>query len=288
MARRRRQIGDLRRWSPYAGSVRQNPVRRPPPRRRTLFSRAGRKGAVLTMTATAIVAIGGVAIAGAIGSSGGSAPTAAGSPSLPPVSPPSVTPSQPVGVLAPTPAATHSSPRAHIQAPQPSVTPSHPVKSATHAATPAATRSATTSSCPLPAGRVQAARRLMQHPGALPSVRVVTASGRQGLLGASDPIARTLTLYVRSCAEEPTVQLAFVWGYEAGQFIPTETWGSSRQARWAQLRGISGTPSSTVLKQDAASVYAFWQTGTTRYWQSPIAPPSSQLLSSLVPFLHTA
>jgi hypothetical protein len=79
-----------------------------------------------------------------------------------------------------------------------------------------------------------------------------------------------------------------VWGYEAGQFIPTQTWSSSTQAHWAQLRGMSGTPSSTLLKQDAASVYAFWQTGSTRYWQSSVAPPSYNQLSSLVPFLHTS
>ena len=108
------------------------------------------------------------------------------------------------------------------------------------------------------------------------------------MLGASDLSARTLTLFVRSCANEPTIQLAFVWGYEAGQFVPVQSWTSSMTSRWAQLRGISGTPSQTLLRQDVASVFAFWQTGSTRYWQSPIAPPSASRLSSLVPFLHTS
>ena len=97
-----------------------------------------------------------------------------------------------------------------------------------------------------------------------------------------------MTLFVRSCANEPTIQLAFVWGYEAGQFIPTQSWSSSTTARYAQLRGINGTPSQTLLRQDAASVYAFWQTGSTRYWQSPIAPPSTSQLQSLVPYLKTS
>jgi hypothetical protein len=110
--------------------------------------------------------------------------------------------------------------------------------------------------------------------------------GQQGLLGASDAQARTLTLYVRSCSDEPTLELAVVWGYEAGQFIRTEAWGSSTRQRWNQLRG-SSFASNDQFKQDAASVYAFWQTGSTRYWQSPIAPPSFSQLSQLVPFLKT-
>jgi hypothetical protein len=100
--------------------------------------------------------------------------------------------------------------------------------------------------------------------------------------------ARTVTLFVRSCADEPTIQLAFVWGYEAGQFVPVQTWSSSTVAQWAHLRGISGTPSQTLLRQDAASVYSFWQTGSTRYWQSPITPPSASQLQSLTPYLHTS
>jgi hypothetical protein len=133
---------------------------------------------------------------------------------------------------------------------------------------------------------VAQARRLLQHQSALPNVAVHIEGGQQGLLGASDAQARTLTLYVRSCSDEPTLELAVVWGYEAGQFIRTEAWGSSTRQRWNQLRG-SSFASSDQFKQDAASVYAFWQTGSTRYWQSPIAPPSFSQLSQLVPFLKT-
>ena len=110
---------------------------------------------------------------------------------------------------------------------------------------------------------------------------------RQGLLGSSDAQARTLTLYVRSCTAEPTLELAVVWSYEAGQFIRTESWSSSTRAKWNQLRG-SNFASSAQFKQDAASVYAFWQTGSTSYWQSPIAPPSFSQLSQLVPYLKTS
>ena len=111
--------------------------------------------------------------------------------------------------------------------------------------------------------------------------------GRQGLLGASDAQARTLTLYVRSCSDEPTLELAVVWGYEAGQFIHTEAWDSSTRSHYNQLRGTSFT-SSAQFKQDAASVYAFWQTGSTQYWQSPVAPPSYSQLSHLLPYLKTS
>jgi hypothetical protein len=146
----------------------------------------------------------------------------------------------------------------------------------------------TRSSCPSsPAQRAASARRLLQHPDALPRVTLLTDGPRQGLLGDSNPSARTLTLYVRSCADEPTLQLASVWGYEAGQFIPVQLWDSAKQSKWQQLRG-SGTLSYAQTKQDAASVYAFWQTGSTRYWQSPITPPSFQQLSKLVPFLTTS
>lgn len=110
---------------------------------------------------------------------------------------------------------------------------------------------------------------------------------RQGLLGSSDAQARTLTLYVRSCSAEPTLELAIVWGYEAGQFIHTEAWSSSTRSKWNQLRG-SSFASSAQFKQDAASVYAFWQTGSTSYWQSPVAPPSFSQLSQLVPYLKTS
>ena len=108
------------------------------------------------------------------------------------------------------------------------------------------------------------------------------------MLGAADLSARTVTLFVRSCADEPTIQLAFVWGYEAGQFVPIQIWGSATTARWEHLRGMSSTSSQTQLRQDVASVYAFWQTGSTSYWQSSVAPPSTSQLQSLVPFLKTS
>jgi len=119
----------------------------------------------------------------------------------------------------------------------------------------------------------------------MPNVTLITQGPRQGLLGASDASARTLTLYVRSCADEPAVQLAVVWGYEAGQFIRTETWDSATRSRWSQLRGTSALVSDAQFKQDAAAVFALWQTGTTKYWQSPVAPPSLSRLPQLVPFL---
>jgi hypothetical protein len=288
MARRRPQSGGKpRRSTPYAGSVRQNPVRRPS-RRRSALSRMSTRSATLLILGTALAAIAGVAVAGAITSNGGVTPTAANTPSTPPVSTPSASPSGPLGPVAPTPVSTHSSPPAvHTPSPAPVATPKVTPK-VTPSAAPSATPSATKSGCPTASGRVAAARKLLQHTSALPNATLITSGPRQGLLGASDLSARTVTLFVRSCANEPTIQLAFVWGYEAGQFIPTQTWSSSTSARWAQLRGIHGTPSQTLLRQDAASVYAFWQTGTTRYWQSPIAPPSASQLQSLVPYLKTS
>jgi hypothetical protein len=278
MSWRRREAG---------GSARKptGPAKRQPRRRRSLMSRASTRGAALTtVLATSVLAIGGVAIAGAIGSGGGGTkPVAAGTPSASvPVAPPTPTPT-PSRSLAPVPpsaAPTHSSapkpaPVGHSSAASPT---SAPVRSAS----PAATRSPCASA---PAQRVAAARRLLQHQDALPQVTLVTAGPRQGLLGDSDASARTLTLYVRSCGEEPTIQLASVWGYEAGQFIPVQLWDSAKQSKWEQLRG-SGSLSYTQTKQDAASVYAFWQTRSTRYWQSPVAPPSFSQLSKLVPLLH--
>jgi hypothetical protein len=134
--------------------------------------------------------------------------------------------------------------------------------------------------------RVAAARARLQHQSALPDVTVITQGARPGLLGSSDASARTLTLYVRGCSEEPTLQLAVVWAYEAGQFIRTETWDSSTMSRWRQLRHTSALASAAQFKQDAAAVYALWQTGSTRYWQSPVAPPSLSQLSQLVPYLN--
>lgn len=277
MSRRRHEV---------RASVRK-PARRPA-RRRGFIARAGERGVALTVLAVAGVAIAGVAIAGAISSGGDSTlrPDAASTPA--PVTT-SASPS-PRGPIPPTSEPTRSvsptprpSPTATAK-PTPKPTPTPTATHAVASPTPKATKS---SSCPTASGRVAKARALLQHRDALPDVTLITAGPRQGLLGASDAQARTLTLYVRSCSEEPTLQLAVVWGYEAGQFIKTEVWDSATRSRWNQLRGSSFT-SSAQFKQDAASVYAFWQTGSTQYWQSPIAPPSFSKLSQLVPYLKTS
>ena len=113
------------------------------------------------------------------------------------------------------------------------------------------------------------------------------AGPRDGVLGAVDPHQRTLTLYVRSCSEEPTTQIAVVWGFEAGQFIKSEGWSSSTKSKWNQLRG-SSLSSKAEFKRDAAAVFGFWQTGTTSYWQSSVTPPSYSQLSQLVPYLKVS
>ena len=292
MARRKPQSGGKpRRSTPYAGSVHQNPVRRQR-RRRSTMSRMSTRSATLLILGTAVAAIAGVAVAGAI-TNGGAKNTASNTPSAPPVSSPtpSPNPSGPLGPVAPTPVSTHSSPPVvHTPSPKPSPTPVlTPSLSPSAAPSPTPKTSATKQSCPTsPAARAAVARRLLQHTSALPNATLITDGPRQGLLGASDLSARTVTLFVRSCADEPTIQLAFVWGYEAGQFIPIQNWSSSTTSRYAQLRGMSGTPSQTLLRQDVASVYAFWQTGSTRYWQSPISAPSASQLQSLVPYLKTS
>lgn len=281
MAKKRRpNAGRPRRPSPYAGSVRQNPVRRPPRQRRSSLSRMSTRGATLIVLGTAVAAIAGVAIAGAITTGGGTSPSAVNTPA--PVTT-SSSPSQAPGPLAPTPSVSQSS-AAPKPSPHRSVSPSASPTPAAKSATP----SASAAGCPPATQRVEQARTMLQHQSALPNVRLITAGPRSGLLGAADPNARTLTLYVRSCAAEPTTEIAVVWAYEAGQFIQTEKWDSSTVSRWTHDRGISGTPSSTALKQDAASVYAFWQTGTARYWQSPYSPPPYGQLSSLSTFLQTS
>jgi len=241
---------------------------------------------VLSITAVAITA---VAIAGALTSSNTSGTTQAAATSS---AKPTPTASKSSGPLGPTlPGLPTSHPSPHISHP-PSLSPTP----APHTASPSAAavaspkptpRESATSNCASPTDRVAEARRLLQHQSALPNVSLHIEGARQGLLGSSDAQARTLTLYVRSCSAEPTLELAVVWGYEAGQFIRTEAWSSATRARWNQLRG-SSFASSDQFKQDAASVYAFWQTGSTRYWQSPIAPPSYSQLSQLVPYLKTS
>jgi hypothetical protein len=275
----------------------RRPAKRPQRRRRGLIARAGQRGVALTVLSITAVAIAAVAIAGALTSSNTSGTTqaAATSPSKP-----APTASKSSGPLGPTlPGLPTSHPSPHIShAPSLSPTPA-PVttKPAPHTASPSAAAVASpkptpsesaTSNCASPTDRVAEARRLLQHQSALPSnVALQIEGARQGLLGSSDAQARTLTLYVRSCSDEPTLELAVVWGYEAGQFIRTEAWSSATRARWNQLRGSSFV-SSDQFKQDAASVYAFWQTGSTSYWQSPIAPPSYGQLSQLAPYLKTS
>lgn len=270
---------------------RPGPARRPQ-RRRGFIARAGERGVALTVLAVAGVAIAGVAVAGAISGGGGTStvrPESVATPTLPTSSPsaasPGPTPSSPKPSHSPSPSPTPTHTATPTPKPSPTSTPKPSPTATVAVSSPKPTR--TSSSCPTRAGRVAAARRLLQHRDALPQVTLITEGPRQGLLGASDAQARTLTLYVRSCSEEPTIQLAVVWGYEAGQFITTETWSSSTRSRWNQLRGSSFS-SSAQFKQDAASVYAFWQTGSTRYWQSPVAPPSYSQLSKLVPYLKVS
>ena len=281
MSRRRHEVGGGQR-KPTRPKSGRGPARR----RRFSMSRMSTRGSALIFLGTAVLAIGAVAIAGAISSGGGNStlkPEAASTPSA--VATSSPTPSaSPRGPLPASPVATHTpSPRPQVtSSPTPVVTPSPA------AVSPKPAPKASRAHCPSAAKRVQVARQLLQHRDALPQqVTVITAGPRQGLLGSSDFAARTLTLYVRTCTEEPLIQIASVWGYEAGQFIKTEAWDAATRSHWNQLRGSSFT-SSTQFKQDAASVYAFWQTGTTRYWQSPVAPPSYKQLSSLVPYLKTS
>jgi hypothetical protein len=285
MSRRRHEVrGNAR---PNGGG-RPRPGRRPP-RRKGFIARAGERGVALTVLAVAAVAIAGVAVAGALSSGGTDTvqPDAA-STQAPVTSSPSPSPRR---ATPPTPQPAHSSSPKPAPKPaatvQPTLKPT-PTPVATHAVASPTPKPTKSSSCPsTAAGRVAKARGLLQHREALPNVTLITAGPRQGLLGSADAQARTLTLYVRSCSQEPTLQLAVVWGYEAGQFIRTETWDAATRTRWNNLRGSSFT-SSAQFKQDAASVFAFWQTGSTQYWQSPVAPPSFSKLSQLVPYLKTS
>jgi hypothetical protein len=114
---------------------------------------------------------------------------------------------------------------------------------------------------------------------------VITAGPRSGTLGTADLSARTITLYLRSCAEESTTRLAVVWMYEAGQFLDVQSWSADKQNQWRQVRGAAlGT--TTELQQDVAAVFAYWQTGTTEAWQSPVAPPTPSRLAQLAPYLQ--
>ena len=272
----------------------RRPTRKPVRRRRGFLTRFGERGVALTVLGVTAVAIAGVAVAGAITSKpADSVQTDAAASPAPVVSAsPTPSPSGPLGPLAPSSAATPKpkpSPVRTTPPPAPTHSPSPVVVVATPKPKPStASPVATSSRCASRDQRVEAARKMLQHREALPNATLITEGPRQGLLGSSDANARTLTLYVRSCDDEPLIQLAVVWGYEAGQFIATERWDSATRSKWRELRGTSGLSTSNELKQDAASVYALWQTGSAKYWQSPIAPPSYSQLSKLVPYLKTS
>jgi len=273
----------------------RRPTRRPVRRRRGFLTRFGERGVALSVLGVAAVAIAGVAVAGALTSKpADSLQTQAANNPSPAVqtSSPTPSPSGPLGPLAPSsaPTPTHKpSPVRTTEAPVPTQSPSPAAVVSKPKPKPStASPAATSSRCASRDQRVESARRMLQHREALPNARLIVEGPRQGLLGSSDANARTVTLYVRSCSDEPLIQLAVVWGYEAGQFIATERWDSATRSKWRQLRGTTGLATSNELKQDAASVYAFWQTGSTKYWQSPLAPPSFSQLSKLVPYLKTS
>jgi hypothetical protein len=117
-------------------------------------------------------------------------------------------------------------------------------------------------------------------------VTVVPAGPRDGTLGTADFASRTVTLYVRDCAKESAAQLAVVWMYEAGQLVDVNSWDSATRARWRQLRGGASLDSNDQLRQDVAAVFAYWETGSTSSWQSPVPPPPSSKLPALSTFLH--
>lgn len=287
MSRRRHEVGGSKRKP-----ARPKPGRGPFGRRRRSFMwRASTRGATLAFLGVAVLAIAGVSIASALTGGGSSVrPDAASTPN------PVVTtaaPSPSASVRGPLPPSTSPTPSPVVKEtssprPQPTSSPTRVASPKPAVVSPKPSPSPTHSSCPGPAQRAQQARRLLQHQDALPqNVTLITDGPRQGLLGSSSFPDRTLTLYVRSCPDEPLLQLAVVWGYEAGQFIKTEVWDSATRSHWNQLRGSSFT-SSAQFKQDAASVYAYWQTGSTSYWNSPVPPPSFSKLSQLVPYLKTS
>lgn len=260
-------------------SLRLPIVRVPSVRLPQVHVRGGQRAVAAVMLTVSGVAIAIVAVAGAVSSGGGSAalrpavaevsPTTTPTPAKSTVTPRAVVTSRPTPTSRP------------VATDRPSPTPS-PV--ATHHVAPASP-SQVGSGCGSAERRVQAARRLLRHADALPDVTLVTAGPRDGLLGDADAGKRTVTLYVRSCASESTSQLALVWAYEAGQFVPTSSWGAAKQLAWETLRG-AGHLSAVQLTQDVAAVFAYWQTGTTSSWQSTVSPPSSGKLAALVPFLR--
>jgi hypothetical protein len=140
--------------------------------------------------------------------------------------------------------------------------------------------------CPSAETRLSQARALVRHPSALPQASVVTAGARDGTLGTADLSDRTVTLYLRSCAEESATKLAIVWMYEAGQFVDVDSWDKATRDGWRLLRNGAALDTTTDLRQDVAAVFGYWQLGTTEAWQSPVAPPAASLLPKLATYLH--
>ncbi len=263
------------------------PVQRP--RRGSLFSRNGRRRAVIALAASSLLAIMGIAVAGAVS---GQKDTAASAPQDTPAatrsaaatSPAPASPTPATRTPKPTPTA-ESRPTAKSDSEQ-TAKPRH--TKGGHAAAPDArpTPSPTGTGCPSAAERVRQARTLLWHPGALPQASVATAGPRTGTLATADIGARTITLYLRDCSEETPVQLAVAWTYVAGQFVDVEGWDAATRDRWRHLRGGAALATTTELRQDAAAVFAFWETGTTKWWQSPVAPPPPKRLPTLAKFLR--
>ena len=253
----------------------QQPFRR----RRSRYTADSQRKGVLLVIVVVFVGIAGIALANSFSNSGSSVSDTAASQEP--------TPSPAATTASPTPTATQPTAAPKTASPTPGKTPRerHTVAPVTTPkSTPKPTATATTS-CPPAATRMASARATLRHPSALPQATVVTAGPRSGTLATADPPSRTITLYLRSCAEEPTQRLAVVWMYEAGQLLDVRSWDSSTQNRWQQLRGA--TFGSTLdLQRDVAAVFAYWQTGSTEAWQSPVAPPSPSRLNQLAPYLQ--
>ena len=254
----------------------QQPFRR----RRSMYSQQSQRNGVLFVVVAVFLGIVGIAVANAFSSSNSSVSDTAAN-------------------QEPTPAATSASPTpSATRTPAASKTASpKPVKTRDrHTAEPVATPKSTpkptpkptatpAAACPPAAARVSRARAGLRYPSALPQATVVTRGPRSGTLATADPPSRTITLYLRSCAEESTQHLAVVWMFEAGQLLDVRSWDSSTQGKWEQLRGAS-FGSTLDLQRDVAAVFAYWQTGTTQWWQSPVAPPTPSRLAQLAPYLQ--
>ena len=261
----------------------KNVVRGKPRRRRSRYSRQGQRNGVLVIIVGLFVAITGIAVANAFSSGSKTQPTAAEATQLPTPAATSATPSHTA-----TPKATQSATPKATTAPPKTAAPTPKVTKDAHTAEPVATHKSTpkaSATCPPAAQRVSRARGTLAHPSTLPQVSLVTAGPRGDTLATADIGSRTITLYLQPCSSEPMQRLAVAWMYEAGQFIDIEGWDDSTKARWRQLRGAS-LPSNLELRRDAASVFAYWQTGTTQGWQSPVSPPSPSRLAELATFLR--